>query len=306
MEGKQSALLIVGANPSDHRACDSALNKRYQLFFADNTETALDQLRTHSPQLIIYCTESSEKKSLSALKALLELTRDHMAIIIIVNEGQEKLVVQGMKGGVIDYLNRQELVPSILNMVIPRAIENKKWELLYHKISQNEPTNLFRDEFTELFNHTYFETRYREEIKRSQRYQFPISMLMITIHDWDQVKRKYGLHESRSLVKSLGHLLEIDLRPSDLVALLEENRLGILLPHTGVDQTRCLWERLHNKIRSHPFALKGNNYYIEVRASVTSLNPELDTLDAIIKRLHDTLQNKLQGDESLLLCLQAN
>jgi GGDEF domain-containing protein len=92
----------------------------------------------------------------------------------------------------------------------------------------------------------YLETRLNEEIKRSQRYRLPLSLLVVRISmtraDWNKWQ------ELTSEVLSASSRL---LRTEDIFGHLDGPEFAVILPHTDQDAAEVVIKRLEAGLSAH-------------------------------------------------------
>ena len=90
------------------------------------------------------------------------------------------------------------------------------------------------DGLTGLYNHRYFYDRLAQEVARAQRYELPLSLLMIDIDDFKHFNDRFGHRAGDALLRELGTVLESQTREQvDLVARYGGEEFAIILPSTG-------------------------------------------------------------------------
>lgn len=288
------SVLLIGIPEGNQAIFQSALED-FTLHFSVSFSDTLSLLSKEDPAVIFI--DETKEEVLECVKKINDIKKN-LPVILILKEGEEKTAVAAMQAGVGDYLTRGELIPPIIRMTATRAIEHKKWEKLVHS------AGALKDSITGLYNKGYFETRLSEEIKRSERYAFPLTMILFSTEQLEFITEKYGTESADSLLKELSGLLTKDLRGSDLLARTANDRFSMLMPHTSVNQALIAWERLLQTVAEHPFALKGDNFYVTLKGVLTPLNREVEAIDSLLAKLEDCMKQNTSSEESLFLFLE--
>ncbi len=104
------------------------------------------------------------------------------------------------------------------------------------------------DALTGLRNRGWLDDAFDREIKRSQRDQLPLAMIMIDVDDFKQYNDGYGHLAGDQVLMVVADSIRSPLRPNDLVARFGGEEFAVLLPETTVDNARIIAERLRNSV----------------------------------------------------------
>jgi GGDEF domain-containing protein len=100
---------------------------------------------------------------------------------------------------------------------------------LYRSLQEQADT----DGLTGLCNHRRFRERLYEEVVRAQRYNLPLTLLMIDIDDFTAFNDDYGRFIGDELLRIVAKLLQAGLRQSiDLAARYGGEEFAVMLPNT--------------------------------------------------------------------------
>ncbi len=111
------------------------------------------------------------------------------------------------------------------------------------------------DGLTGLYNHRYFYDRLAQEVARAQRYDLPLSLLMIDIDDFKAYNDRSGHRAGDALLRQLGVVLRSQTRQQiDLVARYGGEEFAVILPSTGVAGAARAGERLRDAINDGSLA----------------------------------------------------
>ena len=94
------------------------------------------------------------------------------------------------------------------------------------------------DGLTGLVNHRYFWERLRDEIARAQRYETPVSLLMLDLDDFKRVNDTFGHPAGDEVLRTVGETLRAQLRHGvDVAARYGGEEFAVILPHAGTPET---------------------------------------------------------------------
>ncbi len=100
------------------------------------------------------------------------------------------------------------------------------------------------DALTGLHNRGWLDDAFDREIKRSERDQLPLSMLMIDVDDFKQYNDAFGHLAGDKVLIAIAKAIRKPLRPNDLVARFGGEEFAVLLPETKVENAAIIAERL--------------------------------------------------------------
>ena len=100
------------------------------------------------------------------------------------------------------------------------------------------------DPLTGIANRRFFEETLAREIKRAQRYQRQLTLLMIDIDNFKDYNNQHGHPMGDKLLKDCAHLFRALLRDSDLVARYGGDEFVVLLPEISVEQGKFVADKL--------------------------------------------------------------
>ena len=89
------------------------------------------------------------------------------------------------------------------------------------------------DRLTGVLNREYFMKRLVEEVERSNRFQLPVSLLMIDIDDFKAVNDTLGHPQGDAVLKIIAKLIRKEVRAIDLAGRYGGEEFIVMLPETG-------------------------------------------------------------------------
>jgi diguanylate cyclase (GGDEF)-like protein len=122
------------------------------------------------------------------------------------------------------------------------------------------------DDVTGLRNRRYLDLRLPEEIRRAERYQRKVSLLIMEVIDFLDLSRAFTAQGRDELLRALAGMIRETFRNVDILARLEGSRFAVVMPDTG-DAMRDVLDRLLRAVET--FRLRGSDgQAIEVRLAV--------------------------------------
>jgi len=115
-----------------------------------------------------------------------------------------------------------------------KAFYSAEWELLtLTGIIAIQGAVTILDRLTAVHTRDYFMTRLTQEIDRANRYQLPLSLLMIDIDNFKLVNDTLGHPQGDAVLKIIAKVLRKEVRAIDLVGRYGGEEFIIMLPETG-------------------------------------------------------------------------
>jgi diguanylate cyclase (GGDEF)-like protein len=137
---------------------------------------------------------------------------------------------------------------------------------------------------TPLINYPYFHELLEQEIYRSRRYKFPLSIIILDMDELKSINDKFGHPAGDYVIKTVADCLKKELRQSDHIARYSGEEFGIILPETALKGGLQAAERLKEAISSLKANYENNSLSLNLSLGVASLLPDQDvSKDEFIK-----------------------
>lgn len=137
------------------------------------------------------------------------------------------------------------------------------------------------DALTDLANRREFFSRLEYELKRIQRSNSEMSILIVDVDFFKRINDAHGHEGGDAVLMQLSTLLKSTLRDTDLAARLGGEEFGIFLPDTPLEGAYWLAERLRLAVAKHDFTYGADNRSIGITVSVGAASANMaDNLSA--------------------------
>ncbi|MCY1001943.1 diguanylate cyclase [Myxococcus sp. MISCRS1] len=135
------------------------------------------------------------------------------------------------------------------------------------------------DGLTGVHNHRHFQERLREEFRRAQRYDDPLSLILMDLDHFKQVNDRHGHTTGDGVLREVAAALQQSVRETDLVARYGGEEFAVLLPRTHLTGALTVAERVRKDLATLQVGPQGS---LRVTASLglssfphrTVLSPE--------------------------------
>ncbi|MGE5589886.1 MAG: GGDEF domain-containing protein [Bacillota bacterium] len=106
------------------------------------------------------------------------------------------------------------------------------------------------DGLTGLFNHTHLQERLEEELRRAERYDHHVSLVMLDIDQFKAYNDSFGHLQGNGVLKQVADTLRGAVRASDLVARYGGDEFAVILPETDTEEALAMAERIRERVDS--------------------------------------------------------
>ena len=157
------------------------------------------------------------------------------------------------------------------------------------------------DPLLHIHNRRYLDQRLPQEVKRALRYKLPLSIMMLDIDHFKQINDRFGHLVGDFVLSSLGKLILSTARNTDVVARYGGEEILVIATNTPTSSMAPYAERLRKAVSDAilipPGELTGGQLIpVTVSIGVSSVGPETETVEALIKSADEALyQAKAKG-----------
>lgn len=124
-----------------------------------------------------------------------------------------------------------------------------------------------KDPLTEVYNSKYYSKKIQDEVQRARRLRQPLSVVKISLDDFDEIENSLGLQVRDHVLVSISQLLVKSIRAHDFVARLSENEFSMVLVHCSRRGAGLRAERLRKYIETSAILDQGVKLSISVGIS---------------------------------------
>lgn len=153
-----------------------------------------------------------------------------------------------------------------------------------------------RDGLTKLLNHRMFYTLLEKEVARAQRYDKPLSLLMLDIDYFKRVNDTYGHVAGDMILTGLSSVISSQVRNVDSVCRYGGEEISVILPETGMETAAQMAERIRSATEEHRFDI-GQEQSIAITVSIgaASLPPQQTSVEKLVAAADKALYEAKEG-----------
>lgn len=142
-----------------------------------------------------------------------------------------------------------------------------------------------RDDLTHLYLKSVFNFALEKELEKSFRSKKNLSLLMIDIDDFKQINDNYGHLAGDEALRTIGNLINKNIRNMDIAARYGGEELSIIIPESMPNDALLLAERIREKISR----IKFPNFSVTVSIGVSNSSLDITSTNDIINRADEAL-----------------
>lgn len=153
-----------------------------------------------------------------------------------------------------------------------------------------------RDSLTNLYNHRTFYSLLKDEIVRTQRFNRPVSLLILDIDHFKRVNDTHGHQAGDAIIKGLSDLQVKQARAVDRVCRYGGEEFMVILPETDATMAMQIAERLRAAVERQPFDIGGGKIVrITVSIGVATYPQQANALEELVKAADVALYAAKEG-----------
>ena len=153
------------------------------------------------------------------------------------------------------------------------------------------------NEQTELYLRKYLEIRLDDEIKRSKRFGFPLTVVMFSIDGFAELNSKHGQYACDGALYEIGKLLKQTVRATDIPAEYDTNKLCAILAHTSAEQAKMFADRFLETAKKHQIKRDEKEFTITLSAGICQYSNNSNSYNILLERSDEALaESRKKGD----------
>ncbi len=268
---------------------------------ADSAEEALELLAQNSVDVVITDIMLPGMDGLE----LTDRIKKRFEIDVIVMTGYsgdysyEEAISKGASDFVFKPVRFEELLLRLRRVLKERRLTQERIQML-EKLKRLSIT----DGLTKLYNSRYFYNQLKIEIDRTERYQRPLSLLLLDIDKFKEYNDSYGHLEGDQVLIRLGQVIKSCLRKMDTAYRYGGEEFTVILPETGGDEAATVAERIRAAVETEFFNPRknGDTVNISISIGVTEYNLQ-EEIAVFVQRADKAMYQSKQAGRNRVSCL---
>jgi diguanylate cyclase (GGDEF)-like protein/PAS domain S-box-containing protein len=156
------------------------------------------------------------------------------------------------------------------------------------------------DDLTQLYNSRHFYAQLKREIERSNRYEQPLTLLLLDLDNFKTFNDTYGHVEGDYVLSRLGQVVKRCLRETDSAYRYGGEEFTIMLPMTTSEEGMVTAKRIQMELRKEAFSpVLGQEVYLTVSIGLAQYKPK-EEMKAFVNRVDQLMyQAKKNGRDRI-------
>ncbi len=167
----------------------------------------------------------------------------------------------------------------LLFILIDRFISEMQRVKLYERVEMLAIT----DGLTGVYVRRHLAERLEEEIDRSKRFGYKLSLLMLDLDDFKRINDEYGHLVGDTVLKRVAAMIKKSVREVDFVGRYGGEEFAVGLIETDENRSEQVAERIRKSIEEYAFKAYGENLNVTVSIGCATHSPLLNSVNQIIE-----------------------
>jgi diguanylate cyclase (GGDEF)-like protein len=241
----QNVLVIHGSSESASALANVlARDSLTSVDVVNDGTTALEHILRATADLVLLDLELPGSDGIELLKRIrASPSHRYLPVIILSDQDDRPRRLEGFRLGADDFIlhpwDDEELLARVQRMLnLRRRVDDlllRAAELHHLSIT---------DHLTQVHNHRFFQDRLREEFRRAQRYDDPLSLVLLDIDHFKSVNDAHGHPTGDQVLREVANSIRGAIRDTDILARYGGEEFAVLLPKTHLAGALTVAERI--------------------------------------------------------------
>ena len=162
------------------------------------------------------------------------------------------------------------------------------------------------DGLTKLYNSRSFYAQLESEIDRSNRYQHPLTLLLLDIDYFKDYNDKYGHLEGDKVLVRFSQIIKSCLRTNDSAYRYGGEEFTVILPETAGEEARTVAQRIRAALEAEPFSPEDDQAVtVTISIGATEYCPN-EALPTFIQRADQAMYRSKRCGRNMVSMLYAD
>lgn len=245
---------------------------------AEDGQRAIDEIKTGAFDVLLLDLNMPKHTGLEVVQAAQEVDPDLQAVILTGGATIET-AIEALRAGVYDYLTKPLESLAELEMTLNRALEYRRLVKENTRLFTEVQRLAMTDSLTGAYNRHKFDEAIVVEVERAQRYNRPLSLIMIDLDNLKGINDRYGHPAGDKALKLVAEAIKSQTRSVDILARIGGDEFIIILPEADLEAATLVAQRMCSQITST--TLEGEK--LSVSAGVVQFTSLTNTVEDFLE-----------------------
>jgi diguanylate cyclase (GGDEF)-like protein len=279
---EQFLILIVDDDRSVRTTMNEYIqNAGYTSETAASAEEAIELIKKNKYHVVITDIILPAMGGLELTKIIKKTNSSDVIVVTGYSDdySYEEAINIGASDFVIKPVRLEELMLRLRRVLKERELTEERIRMM-EKLQKLAIT----DGLTKLYNSRSFYSQLELEVDRFNRYQHPLSLLLLDIDNFKDYNDTYGHLEGDKVLVRFSQIIKSCLRANDSAYRYGGEEFTVLLPETGGERAKTVAQRIRKTLEMEKFTPKpGKDVQITISIGVTQYFPK-EELSTFIQR----------------------
>jgi diguanylate cyclase (GGDEF)-like protein len=257
-------VLVIEDHPDQRDLLSIVLRREgYRVITAANGIEALEKLRQEQVHIALSDIMMPKMDGFELIKTIrTDPDLKNLYLILITARIQEGDRVRGLDLGADDYITKPFSFSELLARI---RVGSRVIQYQQHLEYQTQT-----DALTGLYNRRAFEKKMTDELERANRYDHPLSLLILDIDNFKVINDTYGHNSGDAALIKISETLRATTRQSDFPSRFGGEEFVLILPETDHESAQQAAEKILGDIRSFVFSVNNGHFSLTVSIGISS------------------------------------
>ncbi|MBI3735389.1 diguanylate cyclase, partial [Candidatus Sumerlaeota bacterium] len=280
-------ILLVEGDSSGESCIEQSLAESgddwFELQRIAQREASAAHLDSNVCDVVFLSLDGSNPGGITAFLRIREINRA-LPIFVFTNHDDTRLAIKSVQAGAQDYMVKGQYNGKMLRRAIAVGMERHRLVTSWDNVQTQRQVELERlsktDELTGLFNRRHLRESLIAEMLRADRYNSPLSVLLLDLDHFKVVNDTYGHDAGDKVLAGTAALLKREIRLTDLASRYGGEEFCVVLPETDAAGALVLGERIRAALERTEFTHLGEVTF-HVTCSIGVAGYERGILDTV-------------------------
>lgn len=267
---------------------DLLASEGFEVCEARDGQEAVRLVGEWSPDLVLLDVVMPRLDGLAVLRVLKSpQNKEFLPVILLTSRADGDTRLQGLRLGADDYLTKPAEAVEVLARIEALLRIKKLQDQIASSQKKMQDASL-TDPLTGLYNARYMELRLKDEFKRAERYNEPLSLVLLELVDTERSMAGGTMPADDDILTEAAAVIRAGVREFDVVIYRSSFEFAVLLPRTHFAGAMAVAGRLWSELVAGRFRRPGGAKPLAVNVGV-GFFPDKN-VDSAVSLTHKTIE----------------